>query len=78
MATKLAYLTLINEVPAKLKRKTPAQKQAFDTYRLRERMEDNYNGSVFVTAAGQEGYRAKTRAAYNECVRLGMGIEHGL
>lgn len=62
----------------KVKRKTPAQKKAFDRYKLAERMEDNYLGSVFVTPSGQRRVEADTRAAYEECKRLGMTYEHGL
>jgi hypothetical protein len=62
----------------KLKRKTPAQKKAYDRYKLAEQMEDNYLGSVFVNAAGQRRVEATTKAAYEECKRLGMGVEHGM
>jgi hypothetical protein len=62
----------------KLKRKTPAQKKAYDHYVFCERQEDRYMGSVFVTPQGERDHRAKTKAAYDECVRLGMGVEHGL
>ena len=62
----------------KLKRKTPAQKKAYDRYKLAEQMEDNYLGSVFVNAAGQRRVEAVTRAAYDECKRLGLGVEHGM
>lgn len=66
-------MTMIKQV-----RKTPAQKKAFDAYKFAERQEDRYMGSVFVTPVGQRAAEAKTRAAYEECKRLGMGIEHGL
>lgn len=59
-------------------RKTPAQKKAFEAYRNAERQEDRYLGSVFANAIGQREYEAKTRAAYEACKALGMGIEHGL
>lgn len=59
-------------------RKTPAQKKAFDAYKHAEQQEDRYMGSVFVTAHGQREHEAKVRSAYEECKRLGMGIEHGL
>lgn len=76
----MATLTqhLIGEVPAKLKRKSPAQKKAFDAYRRTEREEDRYLGSVFANAIGEKKHREKTQAAYNECKRLGMTYEHGL
>lgn len=69
---------LTNEVPAKLKRKTPAQKKAFDAYQFALRQEDRYLGSVFVNAHGQRQVEARTAAAYDECKRLGMTYEHGL
>ena len=47
-------------------------------YEFAERQEDRYLGSVFVTPSGQRDYEAKTQAAYQECKRLGMGVEHGL
>ena len=64
--------------PVKQVRKTPVQKKAFEAYQFAERQEDRYLGSVFVTPIGQRQYEEKTRAAYEECKRLGMGIEHGL
>ncbi len=57
---------------------TPAQRKAFEAYRYAERQEDRYLGSVFANDHGQRQYEAKTQAAYQECKRLGMGIEHGL
>ncbi len=45
-------------------------------HRLRE--EDRYLGSVFVTGVGQRDIEAKTKAAYERCLRLGMTHEHGL
>ena len=62
----------------KLIKKTPAQKKAYDKYKLMENMEDNYLGSVFVTQKGSEEYRAKTILAYEACKLLGMTYEHGL
>ena len=59
-------------------RLTKAQREALKAYRFAERQEDRYLGSVFVTSIGQREYEAKTRAAYEACKRLGMGIEHGL
>lgn len=76
MATLLQRLT--NEVPPKLKRKTPEQKKALDAYNNALRQEDRYLGSVFVTPIGQRQVEAKTKAAYDECRRLGMTHEHGL
>jgi hypothetical protein len=61
-----------------MKRKTPAQAKAFKAYQFAERQEDRYLGGVFVTPQGQRDYEAKTKAAYNECIRLGMTCEHGL
>jgi hypothetical protein len=62
----------------KTKRKTPAQKKAYDEYKLMVRMEDNYLGSVFVTPRGQAEYEARRRNAYENCKMLGMTYEHGL
>ncbi len=59
-------------------RLTKQQKAAKLAYEYAERQEDRYMGSVFVTPSGQRQYEAKTQAAYQECKRLGMGIEHGL
>lgn len=60
------------------KRITKEQKAALAKYEFAERQEDRYMGSVFVTASGQRDYEAKTKAAYDECKRLGMTHEHGL
>ena len=59
-------------------RLTNEQKADKLAYEYAERQEDRYLGSVFVTPHGQREYEAKTQAAYQECKRLGMGIEHGL
>jgi len=59
-------------------RLTKEQKKALATYEFAERQEDRYMGSVFVNAHGQRQYEEKTRAAYQDCVRLGMTHEHGL
>lgn len=59
-------------------RLTKAQKKALDAYNFRLREEDRYLGSVFVTPMGQRAIEAKTKVAYDECVRLGMTYEHGL
>jgi cell division protein FtsN len=68
------------EDPAKdaKSRMTPAQKKALEAYKFAEAQEDRYLGSVFVNSVGQRRVEEKTRAAYEECKRLGMGIEHGL
>jgi hypothetical protein len=76
MATLTQKLT--GEAPAKLLRKTPTQKKAFDLYRRAEKDEDRYLGSVFANAHGQRLVEAKTKEAYEECKRLGMTHEHGL
>lgn len=55
-----------------------AQKAALANYNFRLAQEDRYLGSVFVTPMGQRDIEAKTRAAYEACVALGMGPEHGL
>ena len=57
---------------------TGTQKRAFAQYRFRLREEDRYLGSVFVTPHGQRAIEEKTRAAYEECKRLGMDHTHGL
>jgi hypothetical protein len=59
-------------------RLTKEQNKAREAYEFAERQEDRYMGSVFVTASGQRDYEAKTRAAYERCKSLGMGVEHGL
>jgi hypothetical protein len=59
-------------------RLTNEQRKARDAYEFAERQEDRYMGSVFVTPMGQRDYEAKTRAAYEQCKRLGMGVDHGL
>lgn len=59
-------------------RLTKEQRKALETYEFAERQEDRYMGSVFVTAHGQRQQEAKTRAAYEACVRPGMTHEHGL
>ena len=59
-------------------RLTKQQKAAKAAYEFAECQEDSYLGSVFVTPRGQRDYEAKTQAAYQECKRLGMGVEHGL
>lgn len=64
--------------PIKQVKKTPAQKRAFDNYRFCEREEDRLAGSVFANSFNVRRAEEKTRAAYEECKRLGMGIEHGL
>jgi hypothetical protein len=69
---------LMKDVWAPKVRLTKEQKKAWEAYRFAEKQEDRYLGSVFVNAHGQKQYEAKTRAAYEECVRLGMGVQHGM
>lgn len=57
---------------------TKDQSKALKAYQFAEQQEDRYLGSVFVTPIGQRQYEAKTKAAYEECKRLGMTHEHGL
>ena len=57
---------------------TRDQKRALERYEFCLREEDRYFGSVFVNAVGTRKQEAKTKAAYDECVRLGMTWEHGL
>jgi hypothetical protein len=59
-------------------RLSPEQRKALEAYKFAERQEDRYLGSVFANAHGQAQYEAKTRAAYERCKALGMGVEHGL
>jgi hypothetical protein len=59
-------------------RLTPDQKKAKEAYEFALRQEDRYLGSVFANAHGQKQYEAKTKAAYERCVRLGMGTKHGM
>ena len=59
-------------------RLTKDQKKALEAYRFAERQEDRYMGSVFVTTVGQRQYEEKTKAAYENCKRLGMDHRHGL
>lgn len=54
------------------------QKKALAAYNEALRQEDRYLGSVFVTPMGQRDIEAKTQAAYQVCVNLGMTHEHGL
>lgn len=60
------------------KRLTKEQKAALKQYEFALRQEDRYLGSVFVTPMGQRDVEARTRAAYQRCVSLGMTWEHGL
>jgi cell division protein FtsN len=66
-----------SEAPKKPKL-TPEQKKALAAYRFAEQQEDRYLGSVFVNSVGQKRYEAMTKAAYETCKRLGLGVEHGL
>ena len=59
-------------------RRTSAQVNALKEYEFQERQLDRYLGSVLVNAFGQQEHEAKVSAAYAECKRLGMGVEHGL
>ena len=60
------------------KRNTPQQNKALDAYEFALRQEDRYFGSVFVTPSGARAQEAKTRAAYQACLALGMTHENGL
>ncbi len=59
-------------------RLTKDQKAALDAYNHALREEDRYLGSVFANKQGQAKVEAKTKAAYDRCKKLGMGVEHGL
>jgi hypothetical protein len=63
---------------ARKPRLTAEQKAALAAYNYALRQEDRYLGSVFVTPQGQRAQEAKTQAAYQRCVALGMTYEHGL
>jgi cell division protein FtsN len=70
---------MVKKDPWKSKvRLTPEQKKAKEAYQFAEKQEDRYLGSVFANAHGQKQYEAKTKAAYERCKRLGMGVEHGM
>lgn len=57
---------------------TREQKKALEAYEYCLRQEDRYFGSVFVNAEGTRQIEAKTKAAYERCLALGMTHEHGL
>lgn len=78
MARPTVTQTLTNEVPTKLRRKTPDQKKAFDAYIRAEKAEDRYLGSVFADVHGSAQQELKVKAAYDACKKLGMTHEHGL
>jgi len=61
-----------------LKRKTPAQKKAFDNYMFSIREEDRYMGSVFVNHIGIKRVEDRTAAAYQACLTVGLTEAHGL
>lgn len=64
--------------PDTAKRMTKEQRKAMAAFRFAVQQEDRYLGSVFVTPSGQKRYEAETQARYQECKRLGLGMEHGL
>lgn len=57
---------------------TKDQKAALAAYEYALKQEDRYLGSVFVNPLGQRAIEAKTKAAYDRCLSLGMTWEHGL
>lgn len=57
---------------------TKAMREALKRYNYELAQEDRYLGSVFVTPQGQRQAEAKTKAAHDACVALGMTHEHGL
>ena len=59
-------------------KKTPAQVKALKHYNFCLSEEDRYLGSVFVTASGQRRVEERTKAAFDDCKRLGMDHRHGL
>lgn len=62
---------------AKLKL-TMEQKLALERYEYCLRQEDRLGGSVFANDQNMRDQEAKTKAAYDACVRLGMSYVHGL
>ena len=60
------------------KRRSSAAVKALKAYKFAEAQEERYLGSVFVTPFGVEKYRARTRAAYEACVMLGLDYKDGL
>ena len=59
-------------------RLTKDQRSALKAYNFAVSQEDRYLGSVFANAFGQRDYEVKTKAAYDQCKRLGMDYHHGL
>jgi hypothetical protein len=57
---------------------TKEMKNALADYNYALCQEDRYFGSVFVTPSGERAQLAKTKVAYDACLRLGMTHEHGL
>ena len=51
---------------------TKEQRAALKDYNYALQQEDRYLGSVFVTSSGQRNIEAKTRAAFERCMALGM------
>lgn len=74
--------TVVEYKPDELKRHrlTKEQKKALNDYLFRVREEDRYFGSVFVSPlpSVQNAVKAKTKAAYDLCVRLGLSWVDGL
>jgi hypothetical protein len=56
----------------------PAQKKALKRYNFCLREEDRLGGSAFSNRHSLELQQAKTRQAYEDCLRLGMTHDHGL
>ncbi len=52
---------------------TKAQRDAVKAYEYALQQEDRYLGSVFVTPMGQRAIEAKTKAAHDHAVSLGVG-----
>jgi hypothetical protein len=59
------------------KRKTSAQKKAYDHYKLMQQMEDNYLRSVFANERGAKQQSDKVEKAYRDCLALGLTYENG-
>ena len=57
---------------------TSDQKRALERYNFCLREEDRLGGSVFANEINTRRQEAKTKEAYESCLRLGMTYEHGL
>ena len=77
MTNKQLIAYLIDEVPPKLKRRTPAQKKAMERHTFELQQYDRFMGSVFASTQGQRMHEAKIDAAYADCIATGCNEGHG-